>query len=281
VRAVKNLPEGRVPQADRGAFDRTQLYNDRAIFTDIDHNLLGDPTAIARFGSVMREHRARVAFGIATSRTLRRAVQFLREQRLPPPDVLITSLGADIHYAPRFTPDRAWRRHIDHLWKPQAIRRVLAEVPGLELQPRFDQDSYKISYLVDPELAPDHEEIIRLLRQHDQRVNAYLSGECFLDVVPIRVSKGLAIRYVADQWEIPLERVLAAGGSGSDEDMMRGNTLAVVVANRHEEELSQLVDVDRVYFSRRSHADGILEAIDYYDFFGRCEAPAICKASSS
>ena len=42
--------------------------------------------------------------------------------------------------------------------------------------------------------------------------------------------------------------------------MMRGNTLAAVVANRHDEELSHLMDVDRIYFAGQSHAAGILEA---------------------
>ena len=47
-----------------------------------------------------------------------------------------------------------------------------------------------------------------------------------------------------------------AGGSGADEDMMRGNTLAVVVANRHHEELSQLVDVERIYFATAGPCGG-------------------------
>jgi len=50
-----------------------------------------------------------------------------------------------------------------------------------------------------------------------------------------------------------------AGGSGADEDMMRGNTLAVVVANRHHEELSQLIDQQRIYFANhQSHLDWVL-----------------------
>jgi len=68
-------------------------------------------------------------------------------------------------------------------------------------------------------------------------------------VVPARASKGLALRYVADQFGIPIEHCLTAGGSGADEDMMRGNTLAVVVANRHHEELSQLTDTESIYFA--------------------------------
>ena len=54
---------------------------------------------------------------------------------------------------------------------------------------------------------------------------------------------------------------------------MRGNTLAVVVANRHHEELSKLIDQERIYFASQAHAQGILEAIDHYDFFRSCEVP--------
>jgi sucrose-phosphate synthase len=55
--------------------------------------------------------------------------------------------------------------------------------------------------------------------------------------------------------------------------MMRGNTLAVVVANRHHEELSKLTDVERIYFARAGYASGILEAIEYYDFYRACQLP--------
>jgi sucrose-phosphate synthase len=78
---------------------------------------------------------------------------------------------------------------------------------------------------------------------------------------------------VAQRFDLVLDQILVAGGSGADEDMMRGNTLAVVVANRNGEELSQLEDQDRIYFAGRPYAFGILEAIDHYDFFGSCMLP--------
>jgi Sucrose-6F-phosphate phosphohydrolase. len=49
--------------------------------------------------------------------------------------------------------------------------------------------------------------------------------------------------------------------------MMRGNTLAVVVANRHHEELSHLMDGERIYYAKQAHALGIVEAIAHFDFF--------------
>jgi len=112
-----------------------------------------------------------------------------------------------------------------------------------------------------------------LPHQEEQSVNVILSFGQYLDVLPIRASKGLALRYMAATWDIPLDRILVAGGSGADEDMMRGNTLAVVVGNRHHEELSQLEEVERIYFAEAVGAGGILEAFDHYDFFGSCHIP--------
>ena len=119
----------------------------------------------------------------------------------------------------------------------------------------------------------DIEEIKRLLHQEEQSVHVQFSFGQYLDILPMRASKGMALRYVAERWQIPLERIFVAGGSGADEDMMRGNMLAGVVANRHHEELSQLIDSDRIYFSEKPYAAGMLEALEYYDFFNECRDP--------
>ena len=49
--------------------------------------------------------------------------------------------------------------------------------------------------------------------------------------------------------------------------LLRGNPLGVVVANRHQEELSELTDSASLYFATRQHAAGILEAVGHYAFF--------------
>lgn len=252
---------------------RPMLYHDRAIFTDLDQNLLGDAAALPHFIKVLRANRKCATFGIATGRRLDSALKAIRKQRIPEPDVLITSGGTAIHYAPDLTADTSWTRHIDHRWTPHVVRRVLADLPGLKLQPKKEQSRFKISYFYDPQLAPNVEEINSLLYQEDLSVNVIVSFGQYLDVLPIRASKGLALRYVADRWGIPLEHVLAAGGSGADEDMMRGNTLAVVVANRHDEELSHLEDAERIYYAQQAYALGILEAIEHFDFYQSCNVP--------
>ena len=252
---------------------RPMLYHERAIFTDLDQNLLGDADSLAEFIHVVRANRKCATFGIATGRSLESALKVMRRHGIPVPDVLISSLGTEIHYAPDFEADTAWAGHIDHLWTPQRVRAVLDGLPGLHRQPKEEQGRFKISYYIDPQSAPSLEAIASLLHQADQTVNVSMAFGQYLDITPVRASKGMALRWFANQWDIPLEHVLAAGGSGADEDMMRGNTLAVVVANRHHEELSKLADAGRIYFARAGYAKGILEAIEHYDFYGACRLP--------
>ncbi len=253
---------------------RAIRYRDRAIFTDLDQNLVGNPTALRRFIDAMRDNRKCVTFGIATGRRIDSALALMKKQGIPTPDVLISSLGTRIHYGQALTEDDHWAEHIDHHWNPQQVRRVLAETPGLKPQGKNEQTPFKLSYYYDPQKAPPVDEIVKLIRQHELTANVISSFGQFLDIVPARASKGQALRYVAQRLDIPLEHILAVGGSGADEDMMRGNTLAVVVANRHHEELSQLVDQERIYFASQPHALGILEAIEHYDFFRSCEVPS-------
>ncbi len=261
------------PPPRRSISRRPMLYHDRAIFSDLDQSLLGDPESRKKFIEVVRANRKFANFGIATGRKLESALAIMKRYNIPVPDTLITSLGTEIYYAPQLTADSAWSHHIDHHWNPMAVRRIFAELPGLQLQPKSQRSRFKISYYIDPQEAPSMEDLTGLLHRDELTVNAILSFGQFLDIVPARASKGTALRYFAHQRGIPLEKILVAGGSGADEDMMRGNTLAVVVANRHHEELSQLIDVERIYFAKQTYAGGILEAIDYYDFYGECRAP--------
>lgn len=252
---------------------RELMFHDRAIIVELDCVLLGDPEALGKFVSFIRKRRKATAFGIATGRRLESALKVLKEYRIPMPDVLIARLGTELYYAPQLTADIAWTSHIDHLWSPRVLRRLLSQLQGLKLQPKIEQSPFKLSYYIDPDKAPGLEEINSLLRQEEKTVNVFLSYGQFLDILPTRASKGFALRYFSDQFDIPLHRILVAGATAGDQDMIRGNTLSVAVDNPHRNELEQLADVESVYFSRESYAQGVLEAIEYYDFFNECRAP--------
>lgn len=245
---------------------RPMLYHDRAIFSDLDQNLLGDPESLNEFVQVVKGYRSTVSFGIATGRRLDSALKVLKKYHIPLPDVLITSLGTEIYYNPGLTQDKAWSNHIDHMWRRRAVISVLNELHGLKLQPKREQSKYKISYYYDAANAPTVNEIIDLLHMHELSANVVLAFGQFIDIVPVRASKGFALRWFAEMWGIPVENILAAGGSGADEDMMRGNTKSVVVANRHHEELSELANIENIYYAERPFAAGIMQAIEHYNF---------------
>ncbi|WP_438970710.1 HAD-IIB family hydrolase [Methylophaga sp.] len=253
----------------RKPVERTsQMYAESAIVSDLDLNLVGDDVSLQELIRHLRDHRKTTKFVIATGRRLDVALRMMKKHRIPEPDILITSSGTEIYYAPKLTPDKAWAQHIDYHWTPHKIRPFLDDYPGLERQPKSEQSRFKLSYYIDPDKT-DIEEIKRLLHQEEQSVHVQLAFGQYLDIMPIRASKGMALRYVADRWQIPLERILVAGGSGADEDMMRGNTLAAVVANRHDEELAQLSETEGMYLAEKPFAAGILEALEHYDFFNQ------------
>ena len=208
-----------------------------------------------------------------TGRRLNSALRVLRKTRHPParrPD----HQRRDGHLL-RSQPDpgHQWRQPHRPALEPAGGPAAAGRSARVEAPAESEQGEFKISYFYDPELAPTPEEITSLLLKGEQTVNIIVSFGQFLDILPARASKGAALRWFAVQRDVPLERILAVGGSGADEDMMRGNTLAVVVANRHDEELSELTDIERIFFAESAHAAGILEAIEHYDFFGACQVP--------
>ena len=263
---VRPLVEKTEPVTYVSMSRRPRMFRNRAIFTGIDLNLIDDSDALPVFLQRMHEHRKTTIFGIATGRLLDDALAKLRQHNIPQPDVLITGQGTQVHYAPNLTRSDVWERHINHLWNPQTVRDILAEMPGLKMQPKINQSAFKISYYVDHALT-NIKEIRQTLLRNEQAVNAVFSFGQFLDVVPVRASKGLALRWCAEQLGFALENTLVTGVTGADADMLRGNTLGAVVDDHYLDELSDLTDIDNIYFSKEYHAAGILEAIEHYNFF--------------
>ena len=239
--------------------------SDRLVVCDIDNTLIGDKTALAQLLQKLQQSEGRVGFGVATGRRIDSAKKVLSDWKIPVPDFFITSVGSEIHYGPKLFEDSGWKRHIDYRWKPESIREAMRDMPGIRLQPKEDQREHKISYFIDPTKAPMMREITRHLRKLDLHVKVIYSHQAFLDLLPVRASKGAALRYLADKWGIPIDRVLVAGDSGNDEEMLNGDTLGVVVGN-HSPELEGLRDRDRIYFAEGHFAWGIIQGMEHYDF---------------
>lgn len=262
------------------AFRSRLTTADRLLVVDIDDTLIGDRKGLAALLKHLKDARVPFGFGIATGRRIQSAVEVLREWKVPVPDLFITSVGAEIYYGPRVAQDAGWRRHTDYRWDRERIVEAMREMPGLRMQPKTEQLPTKISYNVVPTRIPTVPEIRAYLRVRGLHAMVVYSHGKHLDILPMRASKGLALRYVARKWGIELERILVAGNSGNDEEMLVGNTLGVVVGN-HSPELEHLREYTNVHFARGGHAWGIIEGIEFYDFLGEPRPPEDLGAVSA
>jgi sucrose-phosphate synthase len=230
----------------------------RIIISDIDNTLLGDANALAEFINYLEKNRDSISFGIATGRHLESAVAVLEQWQVPMPDIFITSVGSQIHYSPKLEADENWLKHINYCWKPDEIRDHLSQVKGLSLQADINQSQFKISYIVD-----DNFDLSKLQLQHDANV-IYSHGE-FLDILPVRASKGLAVRYLAQTRGLPMTQIMVAGDSGNDTEMLTNEGLGIVVGN-YSTELESLKNKRGIYFAKSHYAAGILEGIKHFDW---------------
>lgn len=239
------------------------LIADHALVLDLDRTLIGDRNALRPLLGWIRENRHRLVFGIATGRRLESALWVLRDWGLDSPDVLISSVGSEIHYGPDWRPDQGWENHIRHGWRREDVALVLKTIPGLRAQAQGKLGPYKVSYHVNPRKIPELGEIRTVLSNQGLRARLVYSQSRYLDVLPQRASKGHALRYLAFKWGLSLDRFIVAGDSGSDLEMLTGATLGIVVGN-HSSELAPLRGRNGIHFVKQNFAAGVMEGLEWY-----------------
>jgi sucrose-phosphate synthase len=230
---------------------------------DIDDTLTGDDRSMRQLTDLIND-RDDILFGIATGRNLQSARAFIEENRLPDPSLLITSVGTRIDYNfGRVSHDLHWDRHIQFRWQPHEIRNLLSQIDWLEPQEPETQSHDKISYYLDRPQPSAARAIKTLLRKSSLQARVVVSRNRCVDVLPVRASKGHALRYVSWRFGIDMSHVLTAGDSGNDIDMLRGLSRGIVVGN-YSKEVSVLRKSKDVYFSAQANAAGILDGLKHY-----------------
>ncbi len=232
------------------------------LITDVDDTLLGDEKALEELMNTLREHRDYIGFGVATGRTAESTVEIFEEMGLITPDLIISSVGAEMYYRRASIPDKGWQAHISKWWHRDKIKDLLDGFDFLYYQEEETQRPFKISYYMPP--GKDRIPMLReLLTRNKCHCNIIYSNDKFLDILPYRASKGKAVRYLSYKWEIPLKNIMVCGDSGNDEEMLSGSSLGLIVSN-YRSELEKLKGRKRIRFSPRSHAGGIMDGLEHY-----------------
>ncbi len=246
------------------SFGRRLMNVEYLMITDIDNTLVGDEKSMLELFSLLHEHRNDLAWGVATGRSLELTIEAMTEHNFPMPDILICSVGTEIYYGPDLRLDKGWKQHISWHWKPEKIKEALAHFDFLVFQEAEGQRSHKISYYMEEKnnrLARVRER----LRKMKLRCQVIYSHGQFLDILPLRASKGKAINYLRYKFNFSPRHVMVAGDSGNDKDMITTSARGLVVGN-HCHDLKSLHGRANIYFSDANYAAGIIEGLKHYGF---------------
>jgi sucrose-phosphate synthase len=245
---------------------RKLLDMEKLIVSDIDYTLIGDDYSLDEFIITLKNLPSKIGFGVATGRVIQSAVNAIKENNVPLPDIFITSVGSEIYYNYKgeLIYSDGWDAHISHLWNRDKIVELLSKFNFLKYQEKANQRKFKISYYTNDN-QKNLNKVKELLLKNKIKCNLIFSHGQYLDILPYRASKGKAIRYLAYRWNIPFEKILVAGDSGNDIEMLKGDMLGVVVAN-YSKELEALKGGRRIYYSDKKFSAGIKDGIEYYNF---------------
>ena len=239
----------------------------RLLICDIDNTLLGDREGLRDFLRWQATQSDDVALGIATGRSFHSAQSILASEGVPNPDVIISSVGTQIHWydrnARRFCEDASWKERMSAGWDRPLIDEVADEL-GLRRQALLEQREGKASFFID-----DHD-VARIAAAFGSRgleVEIVASHGRYLDILPNGVNKGAAVDHVADCMGLLRARIAVAGDSGNDLGMLRSCVHPIVVGN-WSDGLGDNPALSHAYIAQASHAAGVLEGVRHFQARG-------------
>ena len=246
--------------------------NSFLLVTDLDNTLVGDDIALNHLNQQLAKKRKQGEIKIvyATGRSLYLYRLLAREKALLPPDALITSVGTEMYFdlnSPTF--DAEWAEILSQGWNRSGIKAIASNYPALQLQPKSEQNPFKISYYLAPSVAETTLNKLQAdLQQQGYQIKLIYSAGQDLDLLPQNGDKGLAVKFLRNKWKIAAEQTIVCGDSGNDIALLQGEEKGIIVANA-KPELRQWYEANHngtLYLSQTGYAKGILEGLKYFNF---------------
>ncbi|SDH05361.1 sucrose-phosphate synthase [Planococcus glaciei] len=227
--------------------------------TDLDGTLVGDPDGLQQLLEFYEEQVYDVSLIYITGRYFDSALSLIKEENLPVPDILVTDVGSSIYIGNSFDKDLEWQKRIKANWMPDEIHAIAATVPGLTKQPMFLEN--RCSYYVADEKPV--EEFRNKLASSGIPHKLIFSGGKDVDIVPEESGKGRALQYLLDKYKVEDAKLLVAGDSGNDLEMLTLGFPSVIVGNA-QPELLESDEHPRIFRAKKGFAGGIHEAWTHF-----------------
>lgn len=227
--------------------------------TDLDGTLVGNSNSLRELLDFYSNQAYKVSLIYITGRHYQSALSLMAEQNLPVPQVLITDVGTGIYIGDSLKQDLAWSAFLEKSWMPQKIDAIAKVIPGLVSQnlPITTRCSYFAS---DPAIV----EVFRSeLNKAGIPHKLIYSGGQDVDILPSGSGKGQALQYILDKYKLNTAKLLVAGDSGNDVEMLTMGFPSVIVGNAQPELLEQ-TEHPSIYRAKQEFAGGIHEAWRYF-----------------
>lgn len=223
--------------------------------TDLDGTLVGDKNSLQMLLDFYTNQPYEVSLVYITGRHYQSALTLIDEENLPVPDVLITDVGTAIYIGESLAQDVIWSQRLEQSWMPKKIDAIARQISGLVSQelPITNRCSY---YATDPTVVEDFR---AALDQAEVSYKLIYSGGRDVDILPARSGKGQALQYIINKYRLSDTKLLVAGDSGNDVEMLTMGFPSVIVGNAQPELLEQ-PSHPSIYRASKCYAGGIHEA---------------------
>lgn len=239
------------------------------LISDIDGTLTGDDAALSGLLELVRRTRGSICLGAASGRSPALVAEAVNHHKLEPLDIIIASVGSEILLGPYREIWTDWSDQIADDWRPQTLSDAMAGLDFLAPQSGpHQQGPFKLSYIARGASPPPdmRQRIVDALDATGAPYKLVVSHEILVDVLPAQSGKGAALRFLLERLDFPSERVIVAGDSDNDRDMLTLPVKAVVVGNFASELADLQSESSDIYFAANRHAAGILEGLEYFGF---------------
>lgn len=211
-------------------------------------------------------------FGMVTGLSYAEARDVIERLDMPRPAFLISDLGAEIHYGRAGVRDEVWARQVQANWRRREVVAALENVEGLSPQPRDRQHPLKVSYFRGKGGSPVRREIQRILREAGVAAKVLVTSGCFIDVLPVRSGKDVALRYLMHKWGIDPGSVFYFACYGNDGAAVRGRALAAVSSSA-DPQVKLIRPRARLWHCSEPGLRGLFEGLEHYRFLDGAPPP--------
>ncbi|MGX7593713.1 HAD-IIB family hydrolase [Planococcus plakortidis] len=227
--------------------------------TDLDGTLVGDRAGLQELLDFYERQPYEVGLIYITGRHLASARQLIADEALPVPEALVTDVGTEIYTGPDFRKDAQWEAHLMDEWAPGQVEALAREISGLTPQdlPVISRRSYHVTDTQAVEQFRD------LLEAENVPHKLIFSGGKDLDILPPASGKGQALRYLLERHGLSDAKLLVAGDSGNDLEMLTLGFPSVIVGNA-QPELKTHEEHPLIFRANRHCAGGIYEAWNHF-----------------